>query len=236
MGHGLRIGRLAWLGIGACALLACAPSTVAASSPWAGAHLWSYTARYALTGRAAGSQVWQVRANKGGGASVVLRTAIAGQNETDTLELGGRGLSLVSAREALKAGAITLSIDAKASGGRLNENAVVNGRREHVAYAMPALTFANIALLVTVSAAAWRPGERTEVHVIVLKHAETVPVGLLAGKPVEVRTPAGRFRCLPVTISSVGGRQTAWVSVGPHPVLVRYANAATTFTLASLKP
>jgi hypothetical protein len=212
-----------------------AAAAAAPPLPLARARLAAYDATYAITGAASGTQTWQIRGGKGGTADVRIRTRIATETVTAALVLGRPGLRLRSARESISAPGVHVSITAVVRGGQIAESAVVNGRKEHVHYPMTATTYANQALLPTLSALPLRPGERSVIRDVVLAHAGDVPVGLAVGKISTVRTPAGTFRCAAVTLSSASGRQTAWVRVGAHPVLVRYANGTTTFTLTALK-
>jgi hypothetical protein len=229
------------LGGTACALatmlLASAGGALAAapSIPLAQAHLTPYGATYAISGDVRGMQVWQV--SRGGGATTVvtIQTRLAGQSETDRFVLAAKGLGLRSASERLRAKGLTLVISAVASGAQLSETAVVNGRTEHVTYPLTAASYVNEALLTVLTGLSLKTGQRSVVHDILLQHAADVPVGLAVGGASRVRTGAGTFRCLRLAISSAGGTQTAWLSTGAQPVLVRYANGQTTFTLTSLR-
>lgn len=233
-------GRSPWLRAMAALLalspmLAFGPLARAAAAPWTQARLWNYAARYAISGAAQGTDTWQVRV-AGKNTEVTMVTSVPGQSETDRLVLASRGLALVSAQENLHAASTALTITAVSAHGRMAENAVVNGRHEHVSYTLGAATFGNVALLVTLSGTPWRAGQRYVIRDIVLKHAGEARLGLSVARAVRLGTRAGTFTCLPITISSAGGIQTVWIATGPRPVMVRYRNAATTFTLVSLKP
>lgn len=220
--------------------LALAPTAavVAAAArplPLAQARLSAYDAIYTITGVASGNQTWQIRQGEGDTTDVTLHTRIAGQSETDHLVLSRRGLAFRSARETITAPNVEVTIAASVKGSEVAETAVVNGRVEHLSYPMTPTTYENEALLPTLSGLPLRPGERSVIHDVVLQHGGNVALGLSVGRLSTVKTRAGAFRCAAVTISSASGRQTAWVKVGPDPVLVRYANGQTTFTLTALK-
>jgi hypothetical protein len=217
-----------WLAAGA------VPAAAAPAIPLAQAHLSAYEATYAISGAATGRETWQIRAGSHGTTDVTLKTSVSGESETDQLVLGARGLGLRSARERLTAPSLAVTITATVSGTSVNEVAVVNGQTEHVHYPMTATSYANEALLPTLAGLRLKSGERSVIHDIILQHAEDAPVGIAVGAATEITTPAGTFHCLAVTLSSAGGRQTAWVATGAQPVLVRYANGQTTFTLTSL--
>ena len=226
---------------GACAIAVAAltgaavPVAAAQAIPLAGADLAAYDATYAISGAVTGRETWQVPAGARGTTDVTLETAAGPARETNRLVLAARGLALRSVHETLRAPGLVATITARASGGRLSETAVVNGRVEHAEFPIAPTTYANVALLPTLAGLALRPGERAVVHDVVLKHAGVVPIGLAVADGGRVRTPAGTFRCLAVTLAWSAGSQTAWVSTGPEPVLVRYRNPQTTFTLTSLQ-
>jgi hypothetical protein len=233
--QGPRRAPLAALAASVALLTAATPAAAGTPAPYTRARLVSYVATYRIAGATAGSETWQVHAAAGAGPSTVtLRLSIPGETETDVLTLAPVGLVPHVVRERLTAPSLTLAIRAAAIGGRLVERADVNGRAERVTFALGAGAYPNVELLVLLSATPLAPGQRFVLRDLVLKHAATVAVGVSVGGAVTVRTPAGTFHCLAVTLSTAGGEQTLDVATGPRPVLVRYANAKTRFTLQRL--
>jgi hypothetical protein len=218
-------------------LLAAAPLTQAAARPipLADAHLSAYRATYAITGAVRGTQTWRVSPDGSALTTVVVQTRLPGERESQTFVLGAHGLRPRSVFEEVHASALSMTIHAVAVGRKIDETAVVNGKTEHVTYPLAPTTVINATLLVTIAGLRIRAGEVSVIHDVVLQHAEDAPVGLSVGdRATTIRTQAGTFTCLPVTLSSASGHQTVWLSTGPEPVLVRYANGQTTFTLTAL--
>jgi len=217
--------------------------SVGATAPiaWSAARLHAYTATYRITRNGTGAVVGseRVQVTLAGAVARLRQTlTVGGEVETDSLTLAARGLALKTLAERLAAAGQVVSIDATARGRALAVRADVAGKREAFTMAAPAGSpwIENEALLVTLAAVPLRPGEESIVDDLVVQHDTIARLGLAVGKRTTVRTGAGTFTCLAVTMASLGGNQTVWVSTGRAPVMVRYANAATTFTLTALRP
>jgi len=206
----------------------------AGSSPLAGARLQTGTTSYAISGAVKGTATWTIRA-EGADVDVTIRQALPQDTEVDRIVLKKSGLGLVSVTETITGGGHHVLITGKLQGGKLLEHATVDGKKSTYSLPWTSSSVVNEALLTAVAAIAPRSGAEFELEDVIVQHASTARVGVSAGAAVKVRTPAGSFSCVPVTLAAGGTKQTVWVERASHR-MVRYQNAQTTFTLTKAGP
>lgn len=210
------------------------PATARAPAvPWAQATAAAYTATYSITGNAQGTAAWVLTPGSAGSVTVQEKLTLTGVQESDTITLAGPGLAPTTVTETARGNGTSLSIQATVAAGKVTEAATVNGRAESVTVAWPADAHANVVLLPSLSMVPLASGEKSVVTDVILKHAQSVPLGVSVGGRETVTVPAGSFSAYPVTLTAGGQTETAWYATAAPHLLLQYENGSTTWRLVS---
>ncbi len=215
----------------ACLLAGCGHASLVAPLPpgpplpLSTAQLPPYTATYTASGTVNGTLTWTVTAPSNGQITVSIHQSVGGAVEDDTVVLQSKGLGFVSAKADSTAQNKSVSISAHAVGNEIIENADLNGLKEAKTLPLSANTVVNVALLPTLAGIDVAPGQRQTISDLVLEQSGATTLDVSTGPTTTVKTPAGTFRCVPITLSGTAGTQTACVDPTNH-VLVRYIDGS----------
>jgi len=157
----------------------------------------------------------------------------AGQlDQTATVRLDGSTLKPLSKEKTIHRAGTDATLKITYSAGKVQINAVVNGKEQNVSIDMPADGLENDQLLMTLRALPFAQGYDGRLTDVVPDTASKVPTTVRVASQEQVTTPAGTFTAWRVELDFGQAKQTVWYAVEAPHAMVQYDNGTTRLVLA----